>query len=105
MPSGCPLLYFGWDMKPSPESVGLPVITFLYTLDQVASMLQMEPKEFASKYVYFHMFMSGPKLRHHIRASNIAPQDEKPDWRISQQELITWLRRMGFRVTEPRTVY
>jgi hypothetical protein len=70
-----------------PEEVGLPVITFLYTLDQVASMLQMNVETFINKYVYLHM-RSGPFLRHQIRASNIAPEGEKPDWRIAQNE---WL--------------
>lgn len=86
-----------------PEEVGLPVTTFLYTLDQVATMFQMDLDEFTNKYVYLHM-RSGPFLRHHIRASNIAPEDEKPDWRIPQNEFIRWLRSRGLRVTEPRRV-
>lgn len=87
-----------------PEAVGLPVITFLYTLDQVASMLQKDMMEFADRYVYFHMRMTGPFMRHQIRASNIAPEGQVPDWRIAQEEFVRWLRLHGFRVTQPRKV-
>ena len=81
-----------------PEKVGLPPVTFLYTLDQVANMLCMSVESFVSKYVYFMMVSRGVKSPHEMMARNIAKPGDKPDWRIPQAEFVRWLKLKGFKV-------
>lgn len=82
----------------SPQSVGLPVVTFLYTLDQIASMLGMQVEYFISSYVYFHLRSTGPKRPDEMLARNIARPEMPPDWRIPQAEFVRWLRFKGMKV-------
>lgn len=81
-----------------PEKVGLPVVTFLYTLDQIASMLMMSEHQLASAHVYFHMRSTGAKRKDEMLARNIAKEGDKPDWRVPQAEFVRWLRLKGFKV-------
>lgn len=87
-------------MRPDkPESVGLPVVTFLYTLDQLAAMLGVEQKQLGLRYIYYNLRSTGKHLPHMMRAVNIAPPTSKEaDWRVSQGEFVRWCRAMGIRV-------
>lgn len=80
------------------RNVGLPVTTFLYTLDQIASMVQLAKSDLQHKYLYFVGRTPGRKLRHQIPVCNIAQEDERPDWRVAEQDFVRWLRTMGFDV-------
>lgn len=91
-------------MTAKPESVGLPPITFLYTLDQIATMLNIKQETLVSKYVYFHLRNTRPKRPDEMIARNIAGPGYTPDWRIAQAELIRWLRFKGFRVLPGGTI-
>ncbi len=88
----------------SPESVGLPPITFLYTLDQVASMVNMDLETFTLTYVWYHNRSTGVRYPRNMVARNLAEPHETPDWRIAQAEFIRWLKYMGFKVTKFGTV-
>lgn len=81
-----------------PEKVGLPPVTFFYTLDQIASMLVMPLGVFAAKYVYLMGRTVGVKTPHEMTARNIAKPGDKPDWRIPQAEFVRWLKLKGFKV-------
>lgn len=82
-----------------PEKVGLPVVTFLYTLDQIGSMLSMNVEGLATTYIYFQGRSLGIKKPSEMLARNIADEDKEPDWRVPQGEFVRWLRLKGFRVT------
>lgn len=84
--------------SPSPQSVGLPPITFLYTLDQIAAQLNMPLERFVATYVFFHLRNTGLKRPDEMLARNIAKPEAPPDWRIPQQEYIRWLRFKGIKV-------
>lgn len=75
-----------------PDSVGLPPQTFLYTLDQIAGMINISQHTLEATYVFFMARSLGRKRPDEMRAYNIAPEDKQPDWRIPQQEFIRWLR-------------
>lgn len=90
-------------MEPStppdhPEKVGLPPVTFLYTLDQIANMLLMPVDSFVTQHVYFMMVTTGRKTPHEMMARNIAKPGKEPDWRIAQAEFVRWLKLKGFKV-------
>ena len=77
--------------------VGLPVRVFLYTLDQIATILQVEEKDLR-KYVHFQDRSVGARPLDMMQARNIAPAGEKPEWRVADRELERWLSRRGFRI-------
>lgn len=85
-------------MSTQSERVGLPPITFLYTLDQISTMLNMNHQTFVSSYVYFQLRSTRPRRPDEMLARNIAGAGCDPDWRIPQAEFIRWLRFKGFRV-------
>lgn len=84
---------------PDPESVGLPVRVFLYTLDQVAMMLALSESYLRTRgLVYFHGRNTGAPKPDQLKATNIAPPESPPDWRIAEAELIRYCKRRGIRI-------
>lgn len=79
------------------KNVGLPPRPFLYTLDQVAGLVNLDLTEFKKKYCYYENRSTGVKRKFLVSARNIAAPDDRPDWRISERELIRWMRYMGFK--------
>lgn len=83
-----------------PEKIGLPARPFLYTVDQISVILDIEETQIKSKYIYFEGRSIGVARRDLLIARNIAPDDAKPDWRIAERELIRWLKYKGFKYYE-----
>jgi hypothetical protein len=82
------------------EGVGMPVREFLYTVDQISVMLDLTVKTLMNPdagYIYFVGRSIGTQKRSLMVARNIAPEDEKPDWRIPEREFIRWMRLKGFK--------
>lgn len=89
----------GGARQPDPESVGLPVRPFLYTLDQVAMMLSLSESYLRSRgLVFFFGRMTGSPKPDQIKANNIALPEDAPDWRIAEAELIRYCRRKGIKI-------
>ena len=89
---------------PPKDRLGLPVRPFLYTLDQIASLIAMDLKLFKRTHLYFDGRSVGPKKKGQMLARNIAVEGETPDWRVTEQELIRWLRFAGFRVYDRTSI-
>lgn len=87
-------------MKPpmNPNSVGLPVRPFLYTIDQIAALLELKEDSVKSTLIFFFGRNPGHRPLDLLLARNIAAPGEKPEWRVAEQELVRWMRRKGFRV-------
>lgn len=83
-------------LAPSLAPVTLPSPPFLYTLDQVALIVAWS-KDKLHRRTFYLLRSTGVKSRDDLEAFNIAASGEKPDWRVSEQELIRWLRRHGYR--------
>lgn len=82
--------------EPDPRKVGLPVKVFLYTLDQVALMLALDEGYLADRGLVHYLGRStGTPSRDQLKAKNIMPPDQKPDWRIAEAELIRYCKRRG----------
>lgn len=79
------------------KSVGMPNRVFLFTLDQLGMMLDLEEQYIATQYIYFEGRSIGSRKKNLMIARNIAPPDEKPDWRVAEREFIRWMRTKGFR--------
>lgn len=70
---------------------------FLYTLDQISTLLNVQLRYLETSYIYFDRRSTGLPSRDLIVAHNIAPPELKPDWRVSEKELVRWMKRKGFK--------
>lgn len=86
------------DRTKARTEVGLPLRTFLYTLDQVASLLALSRRDLESRYIYFTGVSIEKRSKHLIVARNIGHPAERADWRVSEEEFIRWLLLKGFRL-------
>lgn len=80
------------------ERLSLPPKFFMYTIDQVATMFEVDVTAVKANYLYYERRSVGSKPGDRMLARNIAPAGEKPEWRISEQEVIRYLRKRGFRI-------
>jgi len=78
--------------------LGLPIRPFLYTLDQIADLIDKKLRQLRLDDIYFDQVSSGPKPIGKMIARNIASPGDKPDWRVAEQEFKRWLRLKRFRV-------
>lgn len=79
------------------HKVGLPPRPFLYTLDQIAAILSIREDTVRTRYIWYDGRSVGVRRKQEMLARNIADPDEKPDWRVSEQEFIRWMQFKGFK--------
>lgn len=79
------------------KKVGLPDLVFMFSIDQIASMLSVSEETVRMVYLYYQGRSTGMKKRNHMTAINIAMEDQPTQWRVSLEEYRRWLSRMGFR--------
>lgn len=85
-------------LPPARDPVGLPPRPFFFSLDQIANMLNMTERNLIVQgYVHLEGRSIGAPLRDQFIARNVAPADQKPEWRVSEREFIRWLKRKGFK--------
>src|SRR4051794_19182374 len=84
--------------------LGLPARPFLYTLDQIATILSLEEATVRKNYVHYEGRSIGVALRDQLIARNIAPADQKPEWRVAERELIRWMKQKGYKYYDAGTV-
>jgi hypothetical protein len=82
---------------PSTEPIVLTRPPFLWTLDQIADLIQVQMASFY-RWVYYEGVDAGGRKPDLLTAHNIAPLGEKEEWRVSEDEVARWLRRRGFRM-------
>lgn len=82
-------------VAPSLASVTIPRPPFLYTLDQVGLIVSW-PKARLHQRTFYIGRSLGTKSKDQLEAFSIAEPGEKPDWRVSEHELMRWLRRHGY---------
>ncbi len=78
----------------------LPPRPFLYTVDQLASLLSVSTQRVRSGFLWYKGKSVGARGKDRMEAINIAPADEKPEWRVAERELLAWMKRKGFHVYE-----
>lgn len=84
------------------KRVDFPCREFLYTLDQMAVILGVETVSSIRPYVFCQGGDSGAPRRGEMVARNIALPGERPDWRVTERDFVSWLRRRGIRVYSRR---
>jgi len=80
------------------EQVGLPMRPFLYTIDQIAVMLQVSEERVRKEWLHYEGRSVGARQLHLIGARNIALEGQPPEWRVNDREFARWLSKKGFRV-------
>lgn len=88
------------NLKRESKSVGIPFKSFLYTLEQVADMIQVDLVSFQKKYVHYDSRTPGIKRADKFFARNVSPMGEKPEWRITDTEVLRWFKSKGYKVIE-----
>lgn len=84
------------------ELVALPHKPFLYTIDQVATLVGLAPASFAKRYVFCEGSDLGANHPRLLRARNIDPDwAVLQEWRINEDELKRWLRFIGLGWKDP----
>lgn len=84
----------------SKQKVVLPETTFLYTVDQIAYMLNKTEHSVRVSDLYYEGRSTGALPRHQMLARNIAPPGERPDWRVADGVFRKWMRFKGFKYYE-----
>jgi hypothetical protein len=88
-------------MVNTPDKVGLPIRPFLYSPDQIASILGVTEQTVRTAYLYYDKRSIGHPSPNLMMARNIRPDpNDRPDWRVGEKELIRWLKRKGFKIHE-----
>lgn len=84
--------------RPNPDLVGMPLRAFLFTTDQIATMLSVSEQDVKKTYLFYQGRQPGARPRSKMLARNIAPEGEKPEWRVAERELLRWMKVKGFRI-------
>lgn len=81
----------------SANSVGLPPRVFMYTLDQLSVLTQISEQQLHVLHIFHEGRDVGVRKPHQMVARNIAPPDERPDWRVVEKEFVRWMKVKGFK--------
>ena len=87
----------GTGLPSGAKRIGLPIRTFLYTLDQISVMIEISETELKKSHLYYRGRSIGSVKRELMVAVNIAAEGEKPEWRVAEREFCRWMRTKGFR--------
>jgi hypothetical protein len=80
-----------------PQKFGLPPRIILYTLDQIATFIEVPITEVRRRFIHFDGRTLGVPKRKQMVARNIAPDNEKAEWRVAEQELLRWAKACGYK--------
>ena len=86
--------------EPERDRIGLPPRIFMYTADQIATMLELTEQHVKSKLFFYDRREPGLTPKTKMRAFNIAPEGETPEWRVTEREFIRYLRHRGVKFYE-----
>jgi hypothetical protein len=78
--------------------ITLPVRVFLYTLDQVGTILGIDEDTLITKYLYFRGISTGVQGRRMMAHNVEIDENARPRWRVAEAEVLRYLRDAGFRV-------
>lgn len=79
------------------DKVGLPPTPFFYTIEQVATLLQVKVDTVEKRLLFYQGRSVGVPPKTKLVATNLMPEGETPEWRILDKHLIRYLRFKGIR--------
>jgi hypothetical protein len=82
-----------------PNDVGLPVREFMYTLDQIAYLLNISEDSLKRSHLHFQGRSVGVCPKDRMLAVDISPDNaKKPEWRVAETHLKRWMRFKGWKI-------
>lgn len=90
----------GVNLPAGGAKIGLPTRVFLFTIDQISVMTDIGEPTLRNHHIFYQGRSIGSRKKAMMVAINVAPPEEKPDWRITEREFIRWMRLKGFRYYE-----
>ena len=81
--------------------IELPTKVFMYTIDQVAMLLDIHMDVLKRNYLFFNGRENRRSTRQDLVAVNIARHDQDPEWRVSEVELVRWMKFKGIKFITP----
>ena len=81
--------------------IELPLREFLYTLDQLALILNVTENALAVQYLYFEGVSAGTRVGR-MSARDISQDPKQRDWRVAESSFRLFCSRRGWTVVEPR---
>ncbi|AER26596.1 helix-turn-helix DNA binding domain protein [Gordonia phage Amore2] len=85
------------------SEVNLPAREFLFSLDQIAQMLDVSMKYLTGNIIFFYGRSIGSR-KGKLLSVNIAAPGDNPVWRVAEMEFKSWMRYRKIRFTEQRNV-
>lgn len=83
--------------KEERDKIGLPPRIIFYTVDQIATMLETSEDTVRKKLLFYSDREPGICPKFKIRAINIMPEGETPEWRVSERAFLGYLKYKGLR--------
>lgn len=84
-----------------PKEVGLPDRVFMYEIDQIAFILELDEQYVKRNLLHYDRRSVGAIPKDKMLAVDVSPDDAKrPHWRVSENSLKRWLRYKGWRIRE-----
>ena len=80
--------------------VSLPTKPFFYTIDQIAFLLSLDEAYVRRTLLFYEGRSVGVRPKDKILAINLAPDGEKPEWRVNERHLIQYMRFKGLKYHE-----
>ena len=79
---------------------GLPPRIFFFTVDQISTLIELDEAYIMRNLLHYEGRSAGVAPRDKMKAMNMAPEGETPEWRVSEQAFIRWLKMKGIRFYE-----
>ena len=76
----------------------LPVRIFLYTIDQVCTILGVDEDTLCGRYLYFAGVSTGVQGRRMLTHNVEIDPTARPRWRVAESEVLRYLAQSGFKV-------
>lgn len=81
------------------KEVGLPVRPFMFTLDQIAYLLDLTERKLRQDYIHYQGRSVGVCPKDKLLAVDISPEDApRPEWRVAEKHLKRWMRFKGWKI-------
>jgi len=82
------------------KDVGLPIREFMYTIDQIAYLLDTSERYLKENLIHYDGRTVGAVGRDRMLAVNIAPEGKTPEWRVAERHLRRWMKFKGWKLYE-----
>jgi len=82
------------------EKVKLPLREFMYTIDQIAYLLELKEQYVKERIIFYEGRTVGVPTRDEMVAVNVAREGDKPEWRVAERHLKRWMRFKGYKIYE-----